>query len=154
MADVTPPAGAVSVSSKSLYPYRDGYQDTVAVDLGVTNERVDAQLEVLDDEGQTVKKFHESQSLGEFTWDGRVSGGGYAPAGTYTFRATLTDDLGNAAVYEGGPVTVSSKKLGDPDLPEDGDRGGIHEGQVHRPVLGAEAACFGARLGGILRVLH
>jgi flagellar hook capping protein FlgD len=111
VVDVTPPAGAVSVSSKSLYPYRDGYQDTVAVDLGVTNERVDAQLEVLDDEGQMVKKFHESQSLGEFTWDGRVTGGGDAPAGNYTFRATLTDDLGNAAVYEGGPVTVSSKKL-------------------------------------------
>jgi hypothetical protein len=109
--DVTPPSGAVSVSAHSLFPRRDGYRDSVTVALGVTGEYVDAKLEVLDSDGSTVRTFHEEQSLGEFIWNGKVLGGYYASEGDYTFRATLTDYLGNAAVYEGGRVTVSSKKL-------------------------------------------
>jgi hypothetical protein len=109
--DVTPPLGEVTTSTNSIYPVPDGYRDSVNIALGITEDPVDAKLEVLNHGGSVIRTLHNPSSDGQLTWHGRTDAGDYAPEGQYSFRATLTDPLGNGAVYTGGAVTLSWKKL-------------------------------------------
>ncbi|KQZ67078.1 FlgD immunoglobulin-like domain containing protein [Nocardioides sp. Root151] len=110
--DVTAPSvTSVSRSLTGFFPYVDGYRDTVTLrpTIDQESEVSTIRVAVLNSGGTVVRNLPASPSW--FRWNGRTTSGAYAVAGTYRFRITLTDELGNSSVFIGAPVVVSSKRL-------------------------------------------
>jgi len=110
---VATPITGISAGRRELYPYRDYYQDSVAITVTRPWGDVEMRLEIRNAAGAVVKTFvvPTTYSDGHFVWRGRDTAGRLVPAGVYTFKATLTDRAGNVSTRTQGSVTVVRKKL-------------------------------------------
>lgn len=94
--------GSVKVDPPVFYPHVDAFRDQTAITVK-RDERLSVEAEIISDADGTML-YQTSAPTGatdvSFAWDGQVSGGGLAPAGYYTLRATLVDDRANAKVVE------------------------------------------------------
>lgn len=107
------PITKVSATPGQLYPYRDNYRDSVAITVARPWDYVKLRLEILNANNTVVKAFVVPTTVTDetFTWTGRNSAGRVVPAGTYHFRATLTDAAGNVTTKSQGSVSVVRKKV-------------------------------------------
>lgn len=108
-----PAIATITFSSPSLYPYRDGFHDTVAVFFGGAENNTTARVRVTNADGLLLKKVSRSvQAMqAKFFWDGKDSSGTVVPAGTYTISADAVDAAGNQSVARTWTVTVKRQRL-------------------------------------------
>jgi hypothetical protein len=109
-ADVVEASG-IGVSATSLYPYKDGYRDTVTI-RGTRDEPASVAIRITSPTNRTVKTAAVSMGGGAYsvTWNGRNSSGKALAAGRYTVVQTLTDDAGTKRSVT-SHVSVSAKRL-------------------------------------------
>lgn len=96
LADTTV-AATFTRSRSSVYPYKDGFRDTVAF-KGRLDERASIVIKVYD----SSNRLRRSWSLGtrnpgaySVTWNGRTATGASLPAGRYRAKATFRDVPGH-----------------------------------------------------------
>jgi outer membrane protein OmpA-like peptidoglycan-associated protein len=124
VADTKPPVIDLKYSDTPYFsPNNDGKADTLVVPITITDQSYIASwsVEIKDEKGNVVRVIEnkeqrfESFNMKDFfhriitskkqidippaiVWDGIRSTGDLAPDGTYTFKVTSTDELGNKAV--------------------------------------------------------
>ena len=98
MTTLRPTVAGVTPTPRRFSPNGDGTLDTVQVAFSLSSAMSAARLDVLNANGATVATL----ALGPLaagshtaTWNGRVTGGGWAPAGAYLPRITVTDAAGD-----------------------------------------------------------
>lgn len=109
--DTSVNASGVTVNGSSIYPYHDGYRDTLVV-TGVRNETVSVAIKVTSSSHKTVASANVPAGTGAYgwTWTGKWSTGALLPAGSYVIQQTLTDTNGNTLVVS-RTVSLSAKRL-------------------------------------------
>jgi len=93
-------------------PNGDGVQDGATVDYALKASATAARLDVLDASGAVVRSVAlgaQGAGANSATWNGRVTGGAWAPAGSYLLRVTATDIGG--ADHTGPVATLSQAAL-------------------------------------------
>lgn len=102
IADLTPPAAIVEISTKTISPNNDGLADKTTFYVSVTDVYGIDQwsVKILNEHNKVVKKFKSaSKEPVEFVWDGKDD---YykatVPNGTYTLKLTVWDKAGNKTV--------------------------------------------------------
>jgi len=106
------PITSVSATPGQLYPYRDNYKDSVAITVARPWDYVKLRLEILNSSNTLVKAYVVPNTVSDetFTWRGTNTAGQVVPAGTYHFRASLTDAAGNVTTKTQGAVSVVRQK--------------------------------------------
>ncbi len=105
----------ISNSSSKLYPYKDGYKDTVRTTV-TTSEPATITFAVLNAAGKMVRSSDPAPVTDwtlkdtTFTWKGTSNAGKRVPAGTYRIRVIVTDGFGHR-LTKTYPVSVSAKRL-------------------------------------------
>lgn len=104
-------ASGVGVSSASLYPYKDGYRDTVAI-RGTRNEPASVAIRITSPTGKLVRTFAVAKASGGYSvgWNGTAATGGALAGGKYKVVQTLTDGAGTHLAVT-SYVTISTKRL-------------------------------------------
>jgi hypothetical protein len=118
--DNTAPAFFWSRNLTTFYPAKDGYRDTFSVTIKGGWELSRYNVQVLNSAGTSVWTMGSGELTwsgssdllyyAKPTWNGLDRSGARVPAGTYTVKATLTDDAGNRTTKT-TTVGVSWKKL-------------------------------------------
>lgn len=93
-----PRIGAYSVSARSFSPNGDGVADTVNVRYTLPAAASAARVDVVNAAGAVVDSIGlGAQAAGPhtITWDGRTTAGGWAAAGSYLLRVSVTDAVGS-----------------------------------------------------------
>jgi flagellar hook assembly protein FlgD len=111
--DTVPPTLSMSNTGTSLYPYTDGFRDTITP-KATTNEAGLLSLTVRNGSGAVVRTVYLSHPGGgtfTLTWNGRNSSGSIVPAGTYTYVIVSQDPALNRRASGLYSVVVSLKKL-------------------------------------------
>jgi flagellar hook assembly protein FlgD len=98
--------------ASTVYPYRDGYRDTMPVTFGV-NERATTVLTIRNAARHVVLTLTSVHNPGRvtLTWNGRSANGRMVPSGAYSWQVKLTDAVGNHGLTRVHWVTVSAKRL-------------------------------------------
>ena len=113
--DLTPTTvTSLTPNLRTFHPWYDGYQDYVTLTATTEGEGGSADIEVLNSAGTIVRPSSSYLSPADttFGWDGRRSDtGSLFPAGSYRFRITMTDEVGNVGTFTGGTVTLTAKRL-------------------------------------------
>jgi spore germination protein YaaH len=94
-------------------PNGDGVLDGARVDFNLKAAATAVQLDVLNAAGavvQTVALGSRAAGANSATWNGRLTGGAWAPAGSYLLRVTATDSAG--ADHAGPTPSFSQAALG------------------------------------------
>ncbi len=104
-------ASNVGVSATSIYPYVDGYKDTIKI-RGTRNEPISVGIRVYNSSGTTVRTASIARATGgySYTWNGKTSTGAILASGTYKVVQTLTDAFGTVKKYT-NYVSLSRKRL-------------------------------------------
>jgi hypothetical protein len=104
-------ATGVGVSSATVYPYRDGYLDSVSI-RGTRQEAISVAIKIYNNVGHVVRSASIASGLGaySFAWNGRTSSGVLVPVGKYRVVQTLTDANSNHRSVT-SYVTVSAKRI-------------------------------------------
>ncbi len=104
-------ASAVGVSATSIYPYRDGWRDTVGV-RGTRLEPASVSVAVFSPTGRKVRNTAFGRAAGTyvFAWNGRASGGTALPAGRYRVVQVLVDAFGARRTVT-SYVALSTKRM-------------------------------------------
>ncbi|MEP6469411.1 MAG: glycosyl hydrolase family 18 protein [Chloroflexota bacterium] len=92
-------------------PNGDGVQDTAATTYRLKGDASSVQLDVISAAGSVVRSIGlGAQATGTNTaaWNGRITGGAWAPAGRYLLRITAKDDAG---VPHSGPAAGFNASL-------------------------------------------
>ena len=92
---------AFELSSTTLSPDGDGYQDEIEVNYLLDSEDLMAQVRIHDRSGRLVRTLLNNGLLGthgSLTWDGRCDNGSLAPQGRYVMQITLYDTRGTQQV--------------------------------------------------------
>ncbi len=96
----------------TVAPVRDGFRDTVTARVKWVNKDAEVHADVVDSSGTVIDSVRGYGSPGvTLTWDGRTADKELAPAGTYLFRVSVTDDAGNSDLDESTSIVVVRKKL-------------------------------------------
>lgn len=105
----SPPIVSFPASSlPDIYPApRDRFRDSLVIPYRV-NRNSSVVVRILDASGKTVRSVSQRSRTGSnrFVWDGRVTSGRSAPAGTYTAEVRATDIAGNRGTYQLGRTFV------------------------------------------------
>ena len=113
--DTTAPSlPTISTSGRTLYPYRDGYQDKVTLTVGKQPGAGNTLLvEVVNSAHETVRTFRSSRTDAKlaFGWTGTDDSGHRVPAGTYTIEASVTDRAGNRSATALASVRVIRQRV-------------------------------------------
>jgi len=109
---VAPTMSAITGNGATFYPYPDGYKDTFTPTVTLNAGGV-LTLTIYNAVGKTLRTLSKSTTAGKrwLTWDGRTASGVRVGAGTYRWRYTIRDAVGNLRVSALYPVYVSGKKL-------------------------------------------
>ena len=94
----SPRIGAYSVSARSFSPNGDGVADTVNVRYALPAAASAVRVDILNASGATVDSMAlGAQAAGPYTitWNGHTTGGGWAGAGSYVLRVSVTDGAGS-----------------------------------------------------------
>lgn len=104
-------ATGVGVSSTSVYPYKDGYKDSVAI-RGNRQEAISVAVRIYSPLNKLVRSASYALATGpySFAWNGRTSSGATLAAGKYKVVQTLKDGAGTTRAFT-RYVTISSKRL-------------------------------------------
>jgi hypothetical protein len=101
-----------SLSTRHLYPYRDGYRDglTLRTRLGEPGRLT---IRIRTAAGHVVRTLRSARPAGPVavTWNGRTAGGRIVAAGSYRVQLTLTDAAGNSSLSAPRTFTVSARRL-------------------------------------------
>lgn len=109
--DVAVVSSNVGVSSSTVYPYPDGYGDTVTI-RGTPLEPLAVLVQVRNGVGTLVRAWSLTSrtSAWSISWNGKTASGSSLAAGTYKVTQRLTDPKGNVKVVASS-VVISTKKL-------------------------------------------
>lgn len=111
--DTTRPklSGATGAGTK-FYPVKDGYRD-VFVPSGVVTEKSRLRIEIGSNKQQILRTMTKRASGGaySFSWNGRRDNGKPVAPGTYVYRLTAEDAVGNVTRSGWSRVLVSNQKL-------------------------------------------
>ena len=104
-------ASASPLSTTTVFPYRDGYRDSVTAS-GTRDEPVSVGFTVKNASGKTVRTGSvPSGTLSyHWTWNGRTAAGAQVAAGSYTI-VTVFRDAGGKTKTVKQAVKVSAKRL-------------------------------------------
>jgi hypothetical protein len=104
-------ASTVGLSSTSIYPYRDGWRDSVSV-RGTRVEPLAVAITVYSPRGARVRTASYRRAAGAYAWawNGRTSSGRTLPAGRYKVVQVLADAYGARKSYT-SYVTMSAKRM-------------------------------------------
>lgn len=115
-AEGEPVITSMTTNSSAIYPYWDGYRDSISIKVYM-NAPYDAwdvaSLDIVSDStGETVSTLTPVGNYLPygFSWRGRATSGEYVPAGVYTLRARVTDSSNNMSEFE-KKVTVVREKI-------------------------------------------
>lgn len=109
-----PRVSQVSASTGTVYPTRDGYQDTTTLKGRLSERTATTTVQILDSRGRTVRTFSlGGRSAGPLSvsWNGRRANGTVVAAGSYRYRFLLQDIAGNRSTTGKYTVNVSAKRL-------------------------------------------
>jgi hypothetical protein len=99
--DQTPPASPqLSVSSLKIYPYSDGYLDSIRIETALPGEGDERVLTIVNDVGDEVYRRSSTGATGGtvWDWDGTYSNrAAHVPAGTYRLAVVVSDLAGHSA---------------------------------------------------------
>jgi spore germination protein YaaH len=98
---VAPFVGNYEPSRRFFSPNGDGLADGVSVSFSLRAPVSSARLDVVDASNTVVRSVSLGSlaaGAGRATWDGRLSGGGWAPQGSYLLRITAIEASGAAHV--------------------------------------------------------
>jgi hypothetical protein len=101
----------VKTNSTSIYPYRDGYRDTVTMS-GSRLEPLSVAIRVYSPTGSLVRGVTLARASGAYaySWNGRNAAGTMLTVGKYRIVQTLTDAFSTVKSWT-SYVTLSSKRL-------------------------------------------
>jgi hypothetical protein len=101
----------VGLSATSVYPYVDGYRDTVLI-RGSRIEPISVGIRIYNSGGSLVKSVSIARGTGGYGyyWNGKTSTGSILAGGTYKVIQTLTDAFGTVRKYT-NYVYLSKKRL-------------------------------------------
>ena len=87
---------SAGVSKGTIWPYRDGYRDTVRIDQRM-REPARSRINVFNSRGTRVRHVVIGYRTGSFVraWDGRTAGGSVLPGGRYRIVVKAYDLAGN-----------------------------------------------------------
>ncbi len=105
-------APVLSISPNPFSPDGDGREDEVLFHFGVASEQIEVTLRLFDVNGRRLATLMRSTVLpgnGVWSWDGRVDGYGYLPAGIYVYHAEIRDANGSGK-WETKGTLVSARK--------------------------------------------
>jgi hypothetical protein len=113
--NTAPVIGPVTKSASTVYPFQDGYQDTVTISVPRTSYADVALLTIVrDSTGETIRTLSPyCPSCGKnftFIWNARMYPATGVPAGTYSLTVSITDKASNRGEVSAGKVTVIRKK--------------------------------------------
>ena len=114
-------------------PNGDGVLDGARVDFTLKAAATAVRLDVLNAAGavvQTVALGPRAAGANSATWNGRLTGGAWAPAGSYLLRVTATDSAG---ADHAGPTAELQPGRAEP-LGRGGRPGGTHALPAHLGV--------------------
>ena len=94
--DVTPPEIDLSASHEIFSPDGDGRRDEVQIRQS-TGPAERWRAEIVDADGQTVRRYTWNEEAQSLTWNGRDAAGNVVPDGTYRYELSGTDAAGNTA---------------------------------------------------------
>ena len=109
---VAPTLTGLVAYSGTLFPYPDGYRDTMAPKVTIGDAGV-LTLTVRNSLGSVVKVVTASRARGthSMSWNGRNASGALVPAGTYRYTFTIQDPAQNRRSSSSLTVGVSAKRL-------------------------------------------
>ncbi len=109
---VAPGMTLITGSGAWIYPYPDGFRDTFAPTLRLSEGGV-LSLTVRSGSGAIVRTISATKSAGpaSLAWNGRNSANAIVPGGTYRWTFSVRDAAGNLRVSSNYPVTVSPRRL-------------------------------------------
>src|SRR6185295_14917656 len=104
-------ASGVRVSAASIYPYKDGYKDTLKI-TGVREEPITVTIKIYKPSGGLLRTVTLAKGSGSYswTWNGKTSSGSILPEGKYRITQTLKD-AGTGVASFTSYVTLSKKRL-------------------------------------------
>ncbi len=103
-----------STTYRTVYPVKDGYRDSSALSVTVSESTKALTARVVNSAGHTVwSKTRSGASAGtkSFRFNGRKSSGAQLPTGSYQFSFTAIDPAGNKTTSKKSAVKVSAKRL-------------------------------------------
>ena len=107
-------ATGVGLSRSSVYPYRDGWRDTISI-RGTRTEPLSVTIRIYRPTGSLLTTRRIGLGTGAYssTWTGRSSSGSILPAGRYRIVQTLTDPSSNPDLAKSWTsyVTLSTKRM-------------------------------------------
>jgi hypothetical protein len=99
-------------SFTTFYPYDDGYRDAVKFAYAGLEPYSRVDLMVWNSANPPVLvRLKQLFVVADRSWNGRDDDGARVPAGSYTVRVRVVDNLGNVAFSPIATVTVSDKRL-------------------------------------------
>ena len=107
-------ASGVGVSGSTIYPIKDGWRDTIAIQ-GLRSERLSVAIRIYSPAGRLVLVRTIPASVGSYasTWNGRNAAGTMLPAGTYRIVQTLADPSTSPALTKSwtSRVALSTRQM-------------------------------------------
>ena len=104
----------VTASAPTLYPYPDGYRDSISAKIAAPVDGGGVgTLQILDGSGTVVRSLTNRTLVDGTTisWSGVNASGVRVPAGNYRFRTILLDAAGNRDTDTSSAFAVSAKRL-------------------------------------------
>lgn len=100
----------LGVSATSVYPYRDGYRDKVAI-RGTPGEPVSVSIKIRNSYGKVVRSWALAKRTSKWSvnWNGRKSSGARLANGKYKIVQKVRDGAGNVATSTRA-VALSNKR--------------------------------------------
>jgi hypothetical protein len=101
----------VGLSATSIYPYKDGYRDSVSI-KGSRQEPISVAIRIYSPTNHLVRSTSLATGSGAYAWawNGRTSSGAALASGKYKVVQTLKDGSGGTRAVT-SYVTLSSKRL-------------------------------------------
>lgn len=111
LADGSVDAFGVGLSATSVYPYKDGYRDSVSL-VGTRGEPISVAAKVYNSTNHVVRTLSASSGIGPYSigWNGRTASGTWVASGKYRIVQTLKDATGHSLSVT-KYVNVSHKRL-------------------------------------------
>jgi flagellar hook assembly protein FlgD len=104
------PQVAVKTAAKTVYPVKDGYQDTAALSATFSGH-AGYTVAILDPRGKAVRSWSGTGSSWKYAWNGTKANGKALPAGKYVIKAVATGKYGNANTTASTSVSTKAGKL-------------------------------------------
>jgi hypothetical protein len=104
-------ASGIGLSATSVYPYKDGYKDSVSL-IGTRAEATSVTAKVYNSTNHVVRTLSGSTGIGPYSikWNGRTAGGTWVASGKYRIVQTLKDASGHSLRVT-KYINVSHKRL-------------------------------------------